>query len=50
MTESPTIIRLNIAHYEALLKLKRFSKQRGRIEQMLAEARAALSEALPAND
>ena len=45
MLELPAIIKMNIAHYDALLKLKPELIQRARIEQLLAEAQIALVEA-----
>lgn len=43
MIEAPAIIRMNIAHYEALLKTDRTPEQRASIKRMLAEAKVALS-------
>ncbi len=45
MTESPKIIKMNIAHYEALLKLNMVAGRRATIEGLLAETRSALAEA-----
>lgn len=50
MIEAPAIIRMNIVHYEALLKLDRFSERRADIERMLAEARIALAKQVAAAD
>ena len=46
MTELPSIIKMNIAHYEALLKTEHTPEQRAKIERLLAEAKAALAESV----
>jgi hypothetical protein len=38
MTEEPIIIRMNIAHYGAMLKLHLGDEQRSALERLLAEA------------
>lgn len=38
MGESPMIIRLNIAHYQAILRLDMSDEKRSLVEQLLAEA------------
>ena len=43
MTESPKIIKMNIAHYEALLKFNMVADRRATIEGLLAETRSALA-------
>lgn len=45
MLEIPVIIKMNIAHYDALLKLNARPEQRAIIEQLLAEAQIALVQA-----
>ena len=45
MLDDPEIIRLNIRHYEALLKLHCTADTRQQVIKLLAEARAQLSEA-----
>jgi len=45
MIELPEIIRMNIAHYEALLRTDCTPEKRANIEQMLAEAKCALTSA-----
>ena len=42
MTENPVIIRMNIAHYRALLKLDMDDLRRRTIERLLAEANGDL--------
>lgn len=43
MTEDPQIIRLNIRHYQELLKLHRHTAEtRQRVTKLLAEAQAQL--------
>ena len=42
MTEVPTIIRMNIAHYNAMLKLDMNDEKRSVIEGLLAEAKKDL--------
>jgi hypothetical protein len=42
MMEAPEIIRLNIRHYEELLKLHRTGEKRQQVMKLLAEARAQL--------
>jgi len=43
MTEDPQIIRLNIRHYQELLKLDRHTAEtRSRLRELLAEAEAQL--------
>lgn len=44
MPELPSIIKMNIAHYKAMLKTERTPQQRADIGRMLAEAQAALAE------
>ena len=41
--ESPRIIQMNIAHYEALLKLNMDDGKRSVIERLLADARESLA-------
>ena len=43
MLDDPEIIRLNIRHYEALLKLHCTADTRQQVMKLLAEARAQLS-------
>ena len=38
MTEEPIIIRMNIAHYGAMLKLELSDEKRSILQQLLAEA------------
>ena len=45
MREDPYIIRLNIAHYEAMLKLDMDDRKRATIQKLLAQARFALAPA-----
>ncbi len=45
MPESPIILQMNIAHYEALLKVVQPAAQRDVIERLLVEAKTALAEA-----
>lgn len=45
MSELPIIIKMNISHYEAMLKTDRTPEQRANIERMLTEAKAALASA-----
>ena len=45
MLDDPEIIRLNIRHYEALLKLHCTADTRQQVMKLLAEARAQLSDA-----
>jgi len=47
MLESRKIIEMNIAHYEGLLRLRRFSDRYADIEVLLAEAKVALATAMP---
>lgn len=42
MTEAPTIIQMNIAHYRAMLKLDLNDEKRSLIERLLAEAKKDL--------
>ena len=42
MKEEPIIIRMNIAHYGALLKLELSAENRAIVERLLAEAHASL--------
>ncbi len=42
MTEDPEIIRLNIRHYQELLKLQRTVETRQQVIALLAEAQAQL--------
>jgi len=42
MTEDPEIIRLNIRHYQELLKLQRTAETRQQVIELLAEAQARL--------
>jgi hypothetical protein len=42
MTEEPIIIRMNIAHYEEMLKLDVGDEKRSALNQLVAEARAHL--------
>ena len=46
-TEDPTIIQMNIAHYEALLKLDMDDGRRSVVERLLAEAKDDLALAGP---
>ena len=43
MRERPGIIQMNIAHYEALLKLDIDGEKRSVVERLLAEARENLA-------
>ena len=43
MTEEPYVIRMNIRHYEATLKLDMDERKRSTILQLLANARLALA-------
>jgi hypothetical protein len=43
MTEDPIIIRMNIAHYEAMLKLDIGDEKRSIAERLLAEAKRDLA-------
>jgi hypothetical protein len=43
MTEEPAIIEMNIAHYEALLKLDLDDGKRSTVNRLLAEARERLA-------
>ena len=45
MVEKPYLIRMNIAHYKALLKLDLDESKRAAIEQLLAETEQALAAA-----
>ena len=45
MIESPIIIQMNIARYQALLKLDLDNVKRPTVERLLAEAKAALASA-----
>lgn len=45
MDESPEIIRLNIAHYERLLKTALDDAERGQVTRLLEEARRQLERA-----
>lgn len=49
MHENPTIIRMNIAHYRALLKRDIDDEKRSTVERLLAEAEANLELAQAAN-
>ena len=42
-TEDPTIIRMNIAHYEAVLKLDMDDGRRSVVERLLAKAKRELA-------
>jgi hypothetical protein len=42
MTEDPTIIKMNIAHYAALLKLSMSDEKRSTINSLLSESRESL--------
>ncbi len=42
MQEEPIIIRMNIAHYGALLKLELSAEKRAVVERLLAEAQVNL--------
>lgn len=42
--EDPFIIKMNIAHYQAMLKLDLDTKKRSIIERLLAEANADLKQ------
>ena len=44
MAELSSIIKMNIAHYEALLKLRSAAPNFNMIERLLVEARVALAE------
>jgi hypothetical protein len=46
MTEDPIIIRMNIAHYGALLKLDLDDDKRSIVERLLAEAKRDLAVAV----
>jgi hypothetical protein len=46
MTDDPYIIRINIAHYRALLKLDMNDGKRSIVERLLAESRADLARAI----
>ena len=46
MTEEPTIIEVNIAHYEALLNLDLDERQRLVVRRLLAEAKGNLATAV----
>lgn len=46
MMDDPEIIRLNIRHYEALLKLHSTADTRQQVVRLLAEARAQLNLAM----
>ena len=48
MTEDPFIIRMNIAHYQAMLRLDLDEPRRAAIERLLAEAEANLLLAMAA--
>ena len=45
MTENPQIIQMNIAHYQALLKLDMGDEKRAVIQRLLAKACEDLAEA-----
>ena len=45
MLEEPEIIRLNIQHFEALLKVRHYAAERPRIMELLTEAKAQLAQA-----
>lgn len=45
MTEEPTIIRMNIAHYGEMLKLDLDDEKRSVLERLLAEAKEHLVQA-----
>jgi len=49
MVEKPYLIRMNIAHYKALLKLDLDERKRTAIEQLLAETEEALALAVAAD-
>lgn len=52
MNENIEILRMNIQHYEGLLRFTREEAKRRQIEKLLAETRVELksAEALPAED
>lgn len=53
MEESPAIVRLNLQHYEAMLKQDIDDEKRKQIEQLIREAKAKLNgatERKPAQD
>lgn len=50
MTEEPFIIRLNIAHYRAMLKLDMDGEKRRVIERLLAEAKGNLVSAMDSRE
>ena len=45
MTELPLIIKMNISHYEAMLKLNISDDKRTQVNGLLAEAKIALASA-----
>jgi len=45
MLERPEILRMNIQHYEGLLRLEESGAKRQQIEKLLAETRAELKSA-----
>jgi len=50
MDEAPAIIKLNLRHYEAMLKLDIDEEKRRRVETLIAEAKARLGAASVAVD
>jgi len=46
MLEEPCIIQMNIDRYKSILKNRPEDDQRGRVEQLLAEAQEALAQAI----
>ena len=50
MTENPQIIQMNIAHYQALLKLNMGDEKRSVIERLLTKAREDLAESTAERD
>jgi hypothetical protein len=50
MKEEPIIIRMNIAHYGALLKLELSAEKRAVVERLLSEAHANLAMAAVESD
>lgn len=49
MTESRFVLEMNIAHYEAALKLDLTDKRRAAIERLLSQAKKDLAQALRAH-
>ncbi len=50
MTELPLIIKMNIAHYEAMLKRNISADKRAQVNGLLAEAKIALVQARHTNN